>query len=130
MERSGSATWPVLPRGSGRALREPAEIEWSRGDASNIDGQTERSNGAFGKSDIEGKTAREAASELGKERVSSEREHMSQSREASEFQLRSAGRRLTKNTSLSRFVPRRAFRAPHKARPLFSQGKREHERKR
>ena len=35
-------------------------------------GKTERSNGAFGKSDIEGKTAREAASELGKERVSME----------------------------------------------------------
>src|SRR6266545_2828693 len=30
-------------------------------------------------SDIEGKTAREAASELGKERVSNAREHMSQS---------------------------------------------------
>ena len=53
--------------------------ERSRGDASNIDGQTERSNGAFGKSDIEGKTAREAASELGKERVSKERERVSQS---------------------------------------------------
>ena len=35
-------------------------------------GKTERSNGAFGKSDIEGKTAREVASELGKERVSME----------------------------------------------------------
>jgi hypothetical protein len=41
-------------------------------------GKTERSNGAFGKSDIEGKTAREAASELGKERVSNGREHISQ----------------------------------------------------
>jgi len=40
--------------------------------------QTDRSNGAYGKSDIEGKTAREAASELGKERVSNERERMSQ----------------------------------------------------
>ena len=38
-----------------------------------------RSNGAYGKSDIEGKTAREAASELGKERVSNGREHTSQS---------------------------------------------------
>src|SRR5882724_4582162 len=55
-----------------------AANEWSRGDTSDIDGQTERSNGAFGKSDIEGKTAREAASELGKERVSNGREHMSQ----------------------------------------------------
>jgi hypothetical protein len=34
--------------------------------ACDIDGQTDRSNGAYGKSDIEGKTAREAASELGK----------------------------------------------------------------
>jgi hypothetical protein len=42
--------------------------------ASDIDGQTDRSNGAYGESDIEGKTAREAASELGKERVSSERD--------------------------------------------------------
>ncbi len=41
-------------------------------------GKTERSNGAFGKSDIEGKTVRVAASELGKERVSNGREHMSQ----------------------------------------------------
>ncbi len=63
----------------------------SRGDASNIDGRTETSNGAFGKSDIEGKTAREAASELGKERVSSEREHMSQSWEANEFQWSALG---------------------------------------
>ena len=41
--------------------------------------QTERPNGAYGKSDIEGKTAREAVSELGKERVSNAREHISQS---------------------------------------------------
>jgi hypothetical protein len=52
--------------------------EWSCRDASDIDGQAERPNGAFGKSDIEGKTAREAASELGKEGVSNERERMSQ----------------------------------------------------
>jgi len=38
----------------------------------------ERPNGAYGKSDIEGKTASEAASELGKERVSNERERVSQ----------------------------------------------------
>ena len=44
-----------------------------------IDEQTDRSNGAFGKSDIEGKIARVAASELGKERVSNARERMSQS---------------------------------------------------
>ncbi len=49
--------------------------EWSRRDASEIDGKTERS---FWESDIEGKTARVAASELGKERVSNGREHMSQ----------------------------------------------------
>jgi hypothetical protein len=69
-------------------LRGKAVSERSRGDASDIDGQTERSNGAFGKSDIEGKTARVAASEWGKERVSSEREHMSQSQAATEFQNR------------------------------------------
>jgi len=40
-----------------------------------IDGQTERSNGAFGKSDIEGKVARVAARKRGRDRVSSEREH-------------------------------------------------------
>jgi hypothetical protein len=34
-------------------------------DASYIDGQTERSNGAYGKSDIEGKAARVAARERG-----------------------------------------------------------------
>src|SRR5438477_13183740 len=27
MERSGTATWPVPPRGSGRALRDAAEIQ-------------------------------------------------------------------------------------------------------
>jgi hypothetical protein len=27
MERLGTATWPVQPRGSGRALREAAEIQ-------------------------------------------------------------------------------------------------------
>lgn len=41
-------------------------------------GKPRRSNGAYGKSDIEGKTAREAVSELGKERVSNAREHMNQ----------------------------------------------------
>ena len=52
--------------------------EWSRGDASDIDGQTERSNGADGKSDIEGKAAMVAASEPGRERVSNARESVSQ----------------------------------------------------
>jgi hypothetical protein len=37
-------------------------------------GQADGLNGAYGKSDIEGKTVREAASELGEERVSKERE--------------------------------------------------------
>jgi hypothetical protein len=41
-----------------------SEFQWSRGAASDIDGQAERPNGALGESDIEGKTAREAASEL------------------------------------------------------------------
>ena len=52
--------------------------ERSRRDASDIDGQAARPNGAFGQSDIEGKAARVAASELGSERVSNGREHMSQ----------------------------------------------------
>src|SRR6478609_8906303 len=55
-----------------------SSLAWSREDACDIDGQAEGPNGAYGKSDIEGKTAREAASELGKERVSNEREGMSQ----------------------------------------------------
>ena len=38
-----------------------------------------RSNGAYGKSDIDGKTAMEAASKLGKELVSNARQPMSQS---------------------------------------------------
>jgi hypothetical protein len=59
------------------AAAEPAR-EWSRGNAREIDGQIERSNGAFGKSDIEGKAVMVAASELGSERVSNERERMSQ----------------------------------------------------
>jgi hypothetical protein len=55
-----------LPRYNGASGRrrhrwENREIEWS-----------------FWESDIEGKTTREAASELGKERVSNGREHMSQ----------------------------------------------------
>jgi hypothetical protein len=49
------------------------------GDASDIDGQAERPNGALGKSDIEGKAAMVAGSELGSERVSNERERISQS---------------------------------------------------
>lgn len=71
MKLTGSATWKVKPRWV-------AASEWSRGAASDIDGQTERSNGAFGKSDREGKAAMEAVSELGSERVSNWREHMSQ----------------------------------------------------
>ena len=49
VERSGSCRDTMEPRG-----------------ASDIDGQTDRSNGAFGKSDTEGKTAREAASDFAK----------------------------------------------------------------
>ena len=55
------------------------------GAARDIDGQTEKSNGDFGKSDIEGKTARVAATELGKERVSNGREHMSQHGQQTSF---------------------------------------------
>ena len=49
------------------------------GAARDIDGQTERSNGASGKSDIEGKVARVAARKRGRDRVSNERERASQS---------------------------------------------------
>src|SRR6267142_3644573 len=72
------AEWACRLR-SHHSLVAPPTREWSREDACDIDGQAERPNGAYGKSDIEGKTAREAASELGKKRVSNERERMSQS---------------------------------------------------
>ena len=74
----------------GEATRVGAS-ERSRGDASDIDGKTERSNGAFWKSDIEGKTARVAASELGKERVSNGRGAHESTQATSEFQSRNAG---------------------------------------
>ena len=61
-----------------RKSDEVGASEWSRGDASDIDAQNREVEWTFGKSDIEGKTAREAASELGKGRVSNGREHMSQ----------------------------------------------------
>jgi hypothetical protein len=48
----------MQPRGRERPTFAEA-TSWHR-----IDGQTSRSNGAFGQSEIEGKTAREAASEL------------------------------------------------------------------
>src|ERR1041385_4483362 len=41
----------------GKAPKAFGASEWSGGDAGDIDGKTERPNGAFGKSDIEGKTA-------------------------------------------------------------------------
>jgi hypothetical protein len=44
----------------------------SRRNASDIDGQAERPNGALGKSDIEVEAARVAAREPGRERVSME----------------------------------------------------------
>ena len=47
-------------------------------ESSDIHGQTERSNGAFGESDIEGKVARVAARKRGRDRVSNETERMSQ----------------------------------------------------
>ena len=52
--------------------------EWSCGGASDIDGAKPKGRMELLGSDIEGKTARVAASELGKERVSNGREHMSQ----------------------------------------------------
>jgi len=48
-------------------------------------GKTERSNGAFGKSDIEGKVARAAARKRGRDRVSNGREHMSQRGQRASF---------------------------------------------
>ena len=57
-------------------------------------GKTERSNGAFGKSDIEGKAAMVAASKRGHERVSNRREHMSQRGQRTSFnRTREAGSR-------------------------------------
>ena len=50
-----------------------------------IMGKTERSNGAFGKSDIEGKVARVAARKRGRDRVSNQREHMSQRGQRTSF---------------------------------------------
>jgi hypothetical protein len=78
----------------GKAAREAAS-EWTRRAACDIDGKTERSNGAFGKSDIEGKTARVAARELGKARVSNGREHMSQPGKRTSFISSIAMRRQT-----------------------------------
>ena len=48
-------------------------------------GKTERSNGAFGKSDMEGKVARVAARKRRRDRVSSGREHMSQRGQRASF---------------------------------------------
>src|SRR5207249_11730624 len=48
-------------------------------------GKTERSNGAVGKSDIEGKVARAAARKRGRDRVSNGREHMSQRGQRASF---------------------------------------------
>jgi hypothetical protein len=62
-----------------------AASEWSRGDASDIDGQNRGSNGAFGISDIEGKVARVAARKRGRDRVSNGREHMSQRGQRTSF---------------------------------------------
>jgi hypothetical protein len=58
-------------------------------------GKTERSNGAFGKSDIEVKTARVAASDLGEGGVSNAREHMTQPGKRTSFISSIAMRRQT-----------------------------------
>jgi len=71
-------------------------------------GKTERSNGAFGKSDIEGKTAREAASELGKERVSNGLEHMSQRGQQTSFKPFLRPSQNPQLSALNCFVCRRA----------------------
>jgi hypothetical protein len=69
--------------------------ERSRGDASDIDGQTDRSNGAFGKSDIEGKVARVAARKRRRDRASNQREHMSQRGQRTSFNSLRANDRVS-----------------------------------
>jgi len=63
-----------------------AAMEWSRGDASDIDGQTDRSNGAFGKSDIEGKAAMGSGERAGKRTSFKWAGAHESTRAASEFQ--------------------------------------------
>ena len=83
--------------------------EWSRGASRDIDGKTERLNGAFWKSDIEGKTARVAASELGKERVSNGREHMSQCGQRANFNTFNENLDLGTSALAERPINRDAF---------------------
>ena len=94
----GSARQKVKPR-------QEAASERSRRVARDIDGQTERSNGAFGKNDIEGKAAMVAASELGSERVSNERAHMSQSGDERVSNPRSKIRKKIKKILTCSFAP-------------------------
>ena len=64
-------------------------------------GKTEMSNGAFGKSDIEGKATMVVASELGSERVSNGREPMSQRGAANKFQKLKCGKLRSKRPTLN-----------------------------
>src|SRR5213076_134948 len=97
-ELMGSARQKVKPR-------QEAASERSRRVARDIDGQTERSNGAFGKNDIEGKAAMVAASELGSERVSNGRAHMSQSGDERVSNPRSKIRKKIKKILTCSFAP-------------------------
>jgi hypothetical protein len=89
----------------GKAAREAAS-EWSRGDASDIDGQSREVEWSFRKSDIEGKVARVAARKRGRDRVSNKRERMSQDFRSSEFRRDPSfpAPELTAAANLSRFV--------------------------
>ena len=61
--------------------------EWSRRDGERHRWENREVEWSFGKSDIEGKAAREAARERGRERVSNGREHMSQCGKRASFNL-------------------------------------------
>jgi hypothetical protein len=70
---------------------------------------------SFGKSDIEGKTAREAASELGRERVSNGREeHMSQCGQGASF---NRGKQDAERNAQPAFAMLRRGRRPTRLRP-------------
>ena len=58
-------------------MQQPAR-EWSRGDASDIDGPSREAEWSFGKNDIEGKVARVATRKRGRDRVSNKRQRLSQ----------------------------------------------------
>jgi hypothetical protein len=67
-ERGQRRSFKFVSRKRSRQTDDPNATarEWSRRESSDIDGQTERSNGAFGKSDIEGKAAMGSGERAGK----------------------------------------------------------------